>query len=458
MKDVRDPAVTTVMPALAGVLGRCTSGLVLRCVLFVAILSLAPVPPLDPDLWWHLANGRLIATTASIPHLDLYSFSAAGQAWVMHEWLADLGMYGLYQLGGLPLLVAIAALVVTAAAICLYQLLRRGGLHPTAAVGLTLVGALAGSTAWGARPQLLNLLFTGVLLVGLSRYRDHQLRVWMLPPFIWLWANLHSGFLVGVIIGLLFVGGEAVDARLRRASAMSWPRIRALAIAVAAGGALAIVNPFGIQTVLFPLGTLTSPLIQNNIQEWASPDFHSMAGLMFETIVFLTLGGLATGKVMARTHEWLWAFALLYLALASQRNVPLFVIGAAPLAARCAQALLVTLSSILPAVARRPAAQAALRWTPIRPNRPTAALGVLNLALLVVAVAVMIAYRAVPNLRSADEAAAIASVFPVRAADALQAVGKPVRILNYYDYGGYLLLGLYPPGSRIFLPVSGKVS
>src|SRR5690349_3362028 len=142
MKDVRDPAVTTVMPALAGVLRRFTSAVVLRSLLFVAIFSLAAVPPLDPDLWWHLANGRLIATTASIPHVDLYSFSAAGQPWVMHEWLADLGMYGLYQLGGLPLLVATGALVVTAAALCLYHLLRRGGLHPSAAVGLTLVGAL----------------------------------------------------------------------------------------------------------------------------------------------------------------------------------------------------------------------------------------------------------------------------------------------------------------------------
>src|SRR5205085_6000602 len=71
------------------------------------------------------------------------------------------------------------------------------------------------------------------------------------------------------------------------------------------------------------------------------------------------------------------------------------------------------------------------------------------------ALAVMIAYRAVPNLRSADEAAAIASVFPVRAADALQAVRKPVRIFNYYDYGGYLLWRLYPHGSRIF--IDGRV-
>src|SRR6184192_1547454 len=124
-------------------------------------------------------------------------------------------------------------------------------------------------------------------------------------------------------------------------------------------------------------------------------------------------------------------------------------------AARCAQALFATFQSILPTVVRRPAAQAALRWTPIPFSGPMVAVGALNLALLVVAVAVMLTYRALPNLRSADEAAAIASVFPVQATNALQAVGKPVRIFNYYDYGGYLLWRLYPQGSRIF--IDGRV-
>jgi hypothetical protein len=454
MKDVRDPAVTTVMPALAGVLRRFTSAVVLRSLLFVAIFSLAAVPPVDPDLWWHLANGRLIATTASIPHVDLYSFSAAGQPWVMHEWLADLGMYGLYQLGGLPLLVATGALVVTAAALCLYHLLRRGGLHPSAAVGLTLVGALAGSTAWGARPQLLNLLFTGLLLVGLMRYREHHLRAWLLPPFIWLWANLHSGFLVGVIISLLFVLGEALDARLGRATPMGWPRIRALAVAAGAAAALALVNPFGIQTVLFPLGTLTSPLIQNNIQEWASPDFHSTAGLMLEVVLFLMLAGLATRRVTARSSEWLLAFALLYLGLASQRNVPLFILGAAPLAGRCTQALLQLAAEIMP-VSRRSMAEAALRWTPPRPAAPGLALGAINLALLLLVGGGMIGYRALPNLQPATEAAAISANLPVDATAALQRSVRPVRIFNYYDYGGYLVWRLYPDGGRVF--IDGRV-
>src|SRR6202022_4008175 len=352
------------------------------CLLFVSIFSLAALPPLDPDLWWHLANGPLIQTTASIPHVDVYSFSAAGQPWVMHEWLADVGMYGLYQLGGLPLMVAIFAAVVTASAVCLYLLLRQTGLAASAAVGLTLVGALAGSTAWGARPQLLNVLCCGLLLLGLSRYRAGRLPVFVLPPFIWLWANLHSAFLVGVIISLLFLAGEVFDTWRSRPDAMPRRRLTALVWGLFAGAGLAFINQFGLQTVLFSLGTLTSPLIQNNIQEWASPDFHSLPGMLVEGIIFLLLAGLATGRVRARTSEWLLAFALLYLALASQRHVPLFVLAAAPLMGRSAQALLSLASSLLPPADRRPAAQAALRWQPAQPMGHTLTLGAINLALL----------------------------------------------------------------------------
>jgi len=444
-----------VRPAVVGILSRVTSALVLRLLLFVALFSLAAVPPLDSDLWWHLANGRLMLALRGWPHVDLYSFSAAGHPWIMHEWLSDLGMYLAYRVGGLPLLVAIFAVVVVAGAICLFALLRGSGLHPTAAVGLTLVGALAGSTAWGARPQLLNLLFAGILVCALVRYRNGRLAAWWLPPFLWLWANLHSGFLVGVIVCILFLAGEAVDA-WRTGAGMPRRRLLNLALAIPAGLVLALVNPYGLDTVLFPLGTLTSPLIQNNIQEWASPDFHSLPGLLFETVLFILLLGLATGRVRARTSEWLIALALLYLALASQRHVPLFMIGAAPLVGRCAQALLALAGSFWPAVPRPRAAAAALRARPTpleSPNRVV--LGVLNLALLVVVAFGMIVYRAMPSLRPADEAAAISSSLPVAAVDSLLSLQRPIRVFNYYDYGGYALWRLYPAGGRVF--IDGRV-
>jgi hypothetical protein len=122
---------------------------------------------------------------------------------------------------------------------------------------------------------------------------------------------------------------------------------------------------------------------------------------------------------------------------------------------RCAQALLGLLAAMLPPVHDRPAAQAALRWAPSRPAAPGRALGAVNLVLLIVVGAGMVGYRALPNLQSGREAQAIGAVLPVGATDALQALGRPVRVFNYYDYGGYLVWRLFPSGGRVF--IDGRV-
>jgi len=135
--------------------------------------------------------------------------------------------------------------------------------------------------------------------------------------------------------------------------------------------------------------------------------------------------------------------------------VPLFVLAAAPLMGRCGQALLSLAASMLPPVDRRPVAQAALRWRPARPTGPSVTLGVINLAVLIGVGAGMIAYRAVPNLRPEAQAASIKAALPVQAADALARLGRPLKVFNYYDYGGYLVWRLFPNGTRVY--IDGRV-
>ncbi len=50
------------------------------------------------DLWWHLASGRDIWSQGAIPRLDPYSFTAAGAAWMNHEWLWDVVYWGFYRI------------------------------------------------------------------------------------------------------------------------------------------------------------------------------------------------------------------------------------------------------------------------------------------------------------------------------------------------------------------------
>src|SRR5207237_1588284 len=105
--------------------------------------------------------------------------------------------------------------------------------------------------------QLLHVRFCGLLRLGLREYRAGRLHAWMLPPFIWLWANLHSAFLVGVIISGLFLAGEAVDAWRSREGSMPRRRLTALAAAIGAGCVLAFIHTFGNQRVLFDRVTVT---------------------------------------------------------------------------------------------------------------------------------------------------------------------------------------------------------
>src|SRR5947207_2015281 len=71
------------------------------CLLFVLVVGRSLRDKIgDPDLWWHLKTGAIIAATRQVPHVDPYSYSAAGHPWTAHEWLSEVLLYGVYRLGG----------------------------------------------------------------------------------------------------------------------------------------------------------------------------------------------------------------------------------------------------------------------------------------------------------------------------------------------------------------------
>src|SRR3979490_1429822 len=54
----------------------------------------------DPDMWWHLKTGEVIWTTHTIPTTDLFSYTTNHHAWIPHEWLSQVLIYGAYRFGG----------------------------------------------------------------------------------------------------------------------------------------------------------------------------------------------------------------------------------------------------------------------------------------------------------------------------------------------------------------------
>jgi hypothetical protein len=416
----------------------------LLLVMVGALFVMGSGPLIDTDLWWHLANGRYILASW-VPSSDVYSYTAIGHVWVVHEWLSDVLFYLLYQLAGLRGLLFMAGAVIAVAGWLIYRLLRRGGLGNNSAVVMALLLALATSPSWGARPQILNLLFTAILCEVLLRYRERPGRwIWLLVPFFLLWANLHSGYLVGIGLLAVYAFGEAIQAR--------WPVAasgRAAGISLLSRGGLVRVGLVGVlglcagfltpgtyRTVLFPFGTLSSTRIQSLIVEWSSPDFHAtvggqpnVAGIALMIVLLVLVAG-SIGALRARRGAdptiVLWGVARLALALTSQRHVAIFAVAAAPMIGVAASSLLAGLG---------------LRSRPDR--RPTQGMAIANLVIA----AVLVGGGALfVQARTADPVVdrAVAAAEPVGATDYLLANHLPGRVFNSYEYGGWVIWKAYP--------------
>ncbi len=409
----------------------------LGVMLVAAAVAAAQPRNLDTDIWWHLANGRYILGHG-IPSTDVYSFTAIGHAWVVHEWLADIGMYLAYGVVGISGLIVLAALAVAAGELVVFRLLRAGGLGPTSAVAVGLLLAVASAPSWGPRPQLLNFVFTALLTLALLRYRRRPGR-WLLwvPALFVLWANLHSGFVVGVGLLLVFWVGEAAQARLPRLASgrpegvpvMGRDELRRLLL-VAVGGLVAgLLTPGTYRTVGFALGTLTSQRIQSLIVEWASPDFHSISGQALLLVLLLMIAGaIGVGRSAARVDATylLLGLAGLTLGLTSQRHVPIFAACGAPLVGQLVSSLLAGLGA-RPRVLRQPSAAAAR----------------INLAIAAVLLLAGAAYTWNAVSPAAVDRAVAASA-PSEATDYLLAHRPPGRLFNTYNFGGYLDWRAYP--------------
>ncbi|MBI5878477.1 MAG: hypothetical protein HZB53_12580 [Chloroflexi bacterium] len=405
----------------------------LALLLPVALFVLAVQPVSDPDLWWHMRSGQWIGEHGAVPTADFFSFTAAGTPWMEHEWLANTALYALFVLGGLNLLSIVAGAIITATFVGVYRL---SVLRPHLAVFTTIVAALATAFTWDARPQILTMLLAVVVLLVLRRARTGRLR-WLalLPPIMWLWINVHSGFVFGFVVIATALFGDTLEAVLASRFGGRVPPpdsdtipsrryLAALALAGIASLALTLANPYGVGAYLAPLGTLGNRTIPLYIAEWRPPDLHNARFLPFAALWLGLMVALAFSRRRPALTDLLYVIGFGYAAWLSARFIPLFAVIAAPL-----------LTRQVAAWRAEPPASAA---PPALPPARLARLNAAALALLLLATLVQVA----STLLRAPES--VARQFPVGAADYILRERPAGPLLNSYNFGGYLIWRLYP--------------
>ena len=178
-------------------------------VLLILIFAMAARTPLDSDMWWHLRAGQETLETRYPVMVDTLSHTRLGERWVNHSWLSQVGMYLLYQTGGFFALGAFVALLATISLGLVY--LQMDGPALLRAFILIFIVPVA-AMVWSARPQVVSLVFFGIVGTILFLYKwRHRNYLWTLLFIFVLWSNLHGGYVLGLLLIGSMIFGEIIN-------------------------------------------------------------------------------------------------------------------------------------------------------------------------------------------------------------------------------------------------------
>ncbi len=295
---------------------------------------------LDSDTGWHIRTGEMILRTGAVPRTDPFSHTLQGREWYAWEWLADVGLALAHDWRGLSGVVGSAILVLLAGYAILYQTTIARGADPLLACALTIFAALCCIVHWLARPHLFSILLLAIWLAMIEAYRRRRSRlIWVTPPLLVLWANLHGGFAIVFALLGVYCAGDVAELLRRRGWRVigEWREWFGTVRTYTAVGLLsvlaALATPYGFGLYRHIWRYLSDNQLLSSIQEFQSPNFHLVDGKLIELL--LLFGGLAAilawrqGRVVEAGLFILWA----HLTLQSERHVTLAAVTIAPIIA-----------------------------------------------------------------------------------------------------------------------------
>ena len=227
--------------------------------LFLAVILLATLafryaePVKDSDLFFHLKYGEyMVEHNTLVPDHSIYSWTPASNDIIYCTWIGNLILYGLYQVGGLPMLFAFRyAVLLGAIGIIWWVACKMKQSKKTTTWLILSVYLLASMSGTYLKPEILSTFYI-VLLAGLYFSVKSGLwvklkgRAFLLMPLIFLaWVNTHGVFVFGLAFLFFITVGELINARVSRSNAFDRPALAYLVVAALLSVLASLLTPYG---------------------------------------------------------------------------------------------------------------------------------------------------------------------------------------------------------------------
>lgn len=443
----------------------------LFCITLAAALLAFLGPLFAYDLWWHLKAGGLILSSGAVPRTDPFSFTAAGRPWTYHSWLSGLALTGVWRAGGTTGLIGLRAVLIAGSLMVGWVAARKRGVGAGLASVLVLAACLQLKLRALARPYLFSfVLFIVFALIlqscaasplerALEQARECRRRfkrlaaescfLWgaggrliLLPLLTVLWANLHAGFISGMLLIGAFGVGEMVSLWVRRdgrpygGALLREPdgaRFRAMFLAGILCLPASLLTPYGPGTLLYPFRLLEGVKLVKQVQEWQPMPFGmafavfwgllALGGIILvRSVYFSRKAGRLGDEIGPVVTDLLLMCGFAFLAVQAVRHMAWFLL------------LVPSVFGWHLAVSRR-----------CFPQAPGEAEGGERKRYAYVAILLALVVGALPFARGGLPRTGLArDRFPVKACDYIEAKGLNYRLYNSYEWGGYLIWRLWP--------------
>jgi hypothetical protein len=392
----------------------------------------------DGDLPRHILTGNLILQTRQVSTTDIFSFRTTGYPSYPHEWISQIIFASFYDWLGLDGIVLLTALVIMLTwGIVFRQAIRRSESFFSALLVVAL-GVGASQIHVLPRPHIFTYLLTAIWITLLENLGEDKARSWWLLPIVMLlWVNMHGMFVLGMMILGIYLVGDLLDHPSR-----GWftaPKTKSFLLAGTLSLIATIVSPSGpgIWESIASLGS--NEYITSRIPEYQSANFHMPETWPFILLLLLTVIGLARAPKRISWIPILLATAFTGLALYSSRMIPLFAIVVAPITAK-----------VIADWARTEYSQSRL-WT-IEEN--ISKINSTSNGLIWIFAVILMAALLLKSGGTIDPEGRgnvfDTPFFPVGAVSWLEAHPQKGHMFNEFDWGGYLLLKLWPD-QQIFM-------
>ncbi len=359
------------------------------------------------DYYWHIKAGEYMVNNNTILTHDIFSWFVNGKYWFSHEWLFEIILYSLLKIFGNFNIYIYCFFLFTLFLFSIFIPNRKEYLKNIPFCMLWFGFSAIMFFFLQARPHMITYcLISFLLYILFDLYKNEDsLKIYFIPIISLIWVNVHGGSSSLVyILPIIFIISGIIPFKFSKIEGVKYSKKQLIKYILSFFLAFIplFINPHGYRMILYPYENMGNSLMLSSISEWHCSDLNSLVDYPFFIVAFLIFIFMFLSKKKLRLIDSLLFLFGLYLGLKSLRFWPFIYIFMS--------------HSI---------------FYYIKDRKVDKGTSLVFCVLIVSFTLLFITY--IPKLKTSPK-----KVISDKAISVLRKE-KPKRLLNYYDYGGYLI-------------------